>query len=240
MPVPRHCGQVRATVKNPCCVRTCPCPWQSVQTVGDDQEAPLCPDLAGAVAPRAHGWRAAVGRAGTGAGLAALLAGDLDCRLHALRRFPERDFEVVAQIGAALRTAAAARAAKQVAEAEDVAEAAEDVFEAGEDGGIESAAGRRCYARVAEAIVGGALVGIGEDGVRLGAFLEALFGLVITGVAIRVVLQRELAIRALDLALACRALDREDLVVIPLACLRPAHALATLTMAGRSSLSPSM
>src|SRR5438445_5845417 len=88
---------------------------------GDDQEAPLCPDLAGAVAPRAHGWRAAVGRAGTGAGLAALLAGDLDCRLHALRRFPERDFEVVAQIGAALRAAAPA-AAEQIAEAEHVAE----------------------------------------------------------------------------------------------------------------------
>src|SRR6266850_1689958 len=39
LPVPRHCGQVRATVKNPCCVRTCPCPWQSVQTVGDDPAA---------------------------------------------------------------------------------------------------------------------------------------------------------------------------------------------------------
>src|SRR5438552_1950807 len=206
----------------------------------DGEESLLRAHLSLSAAEIADGRRRSGRRARAFARLAVFLARNLDRGFGSGRRLFERDFEVVAQIGAALRTAAAARAAKQVAEAEDVAEAAEDVFEAGEDAGIESAAGRRRHARVAEAIVGGALVGIGEDGVRLGAFLEALFGLVIAGVAIRVVLQRELAIGALDLALACRALDREDLVVVPLACLRSAHALATLTMAGRSSLSPSM
>ena len=62
--------------------------------------------------------------------------------LGALRRFLEGDLEVVAQIGAALRTAAARAAAEQIAEAEDVAEAAEDVFEAGEDARIEAARAR--------------------------------------------------------------------------------------------------
>src|SRR3954471_11546790 len=31
LPVPRHCGHVRATVKKPCCVRTCPAPRHRLQ-----------------------------------------------------------------------------------------------------------------------------------------------------------------------------------------------------------------
>ena len=88
---------------------------------------------------------------------------------------------------------------------------------------------------MAEAIVGRALVAIGQDRVRLGALLELLLGRVVAGIAVGVVLQRELAIRALDFGVGRRPFDAEDLVVVPLA-----HAFATFTMAGRSSLSPSM
>ena len=39
LPVPRHCGHVRATVKKPCCVRTWPWPRQRLQTAGDEPGA---------------------------------------------------------------------------------------------------------------------------------------------------------------------------------------------------------
>ena len=56
------------------------------------------------------------------------MARNLDVGFDALRRLLELDFEVVAQIGAALRSGCGAAAA----EPEDVAEAAEDVLEAAE------------------------------------------------------------------------------------------------------------
>ena len=71
--------------------------------------------------------------AGALAGFAGFLARDLDRRFGAGGRFLERDLEVVAQVRAALRTAAPAAAAEDIAEAEDVAETREDVGEVGED-----------------------------------------------------------------------------------------------------------
>ena len=35
LPLPRHCGQVCCTAKNPCCIRTCPAPPQVVQVVAE-------------------------------------------------------------------------------------------------------------------------------------------------------------------------------------------------------------
>ena len=96
----------------------------------------------------------------------------------AVRRFFERDLEVVAEIGAALRAAAPSAAAEQIAEAEHVAEDVGEVAELVEDRRIEAraTAGRAAHARVAEAVVGGALLGVGEHAVRFGGFLELLFG----------------------------------------------------------------
>ena len=88
---------------------------------------------------------------------------------------------------------------------------------------------------VAEAVVGRPLVGVGEDRVGLGRFLELLLGVLVARIAVGMVLQRQLAVRALDLLVAGRPGDAEDLVVVALA-----HALATFTIAGRSSRSPSM
>ena len=91
-------------------------------------------------------------------------------------------------------------------------------------------------AGVAEAIVARALVGVAEDRVGLGRFLELLFGLLVALVAIGMELQRQLAIRALDLLIGGGPGDLEDLVVIALAH----DAFATFTSAGRSSRSPSL
>ena len=93
-------------------------------------------------------------------------------------------------------------------------------------------------AGVAEAVVEPFLLLIGEDRVGLGRFLERFLGLVIAGIAIGMELQRQLAVRALDLLFRRGALDAEDLVVVPLG--HAAHPLATFTIDGRSSRSPSM
>jgi hypothetical protein len=125
----------------------------------------------------------------------------------------ERDLEVVAQIGAAARTGPAA--AEGVAESEDVAEPAEDVAEVREHRRVEALRpAALADAGMAEAIVGGALVAVGEDRRRPRRFLEALLGGVVARVAIGVILQRQLAIGALDLPVRGRARDAQDLVVV--------------------------
>ena len=190
--------------------------------------------LAVAFALRAGGRRASRRRAGAVTGLARFEPRNLDRRLDAFGRFFEGDLEVVAQVGPRCGAAAAAAAAEQIAEPEHVAQAAEDVAEVGEDRRIEAGAGLRRHAGMAEAIVAAALVGVRENGVRLGRFLEFLFGGVVAGVAVRMVLQRQLPIRALDLLIGGVFRHAEDFVVVAFA-----HALATFTMAGRSSRSPS-
>ncbi len=51
---------------------------------------------------------------------------------------------------------------------------------------------------VAIAVVGGALLRIAQDAVRLGRFLESLFGILIVRIAVRVVFQRQFAVGALQ------------------------------------------
>src|SRR6185436_511684 len=153
-----------------------------------------------------------------------LMTRNLDVGLDALRCLLELDFEVVAKISAALRAGATVAAA----EPEDVAEAAElrriEPLRAVADAGV------------TEAIVAGALVAVAEHRVSLGRFLELLFGRLVARVAIGMELQRQLAIRALDLLIGRRAGDLEDLVIVA-----PAHdAFATFTSAGRSRRSPSL
>ena len=142
----------------------------------DGEEALLVSQLPGAAALRARRRRGAGCGARAAAGLTGLLTRDLDGRFGALRGLLERNLHVVAQVGAALRPAAPAAAAEHVAEAEDVAEAAEDVLEVREDGRVDAAApaGRAGHAGMAEAVVARALVGVGQHRVGFGRFLEAL------------------------------------------------------------------
>src|ERR1019366_5256499 len=131
------------------------------------------------------------------------------------RGFLELQAEIFAQIGAALcaRTAASALCAEQVAKSEQVAE---DVLEIVEHRGIESAVAARAAgnSRVTEAVVARALLAVGENRVGFAALLKALFGRWVVGIAVGMVLQRELAICALDFLIGGRAADAQHFVVI--------------------------
>ena len=103
---------------------------------------------------------------------AALAARNLNHRFSSGGRLLEADLEVVAEIGAALRPAATTAAA----EAEQVAEAPEDVVELGKDRGVE-ARRSRAAARdggVPETIVARSLVSVRKNGIGLGRLLERL------------------------------------------------------------------
>jgi hypothetical protein len=67
---------------------------------------------------------------------------------------------------------------------------------------------------MAKAVVGGALLLIAEHRIRLATLLEALLAFQVVGVAVRVILQRQLAIGALDFAVRRRARDAENFVII--------------------------
>src|SRR5205085_11589216 len=120
----------------------------------------------------------------------------------------EGDRDVVAEVVAAGGAApgAAAHAAPEEG-LEDLAEATE-TLEAPEAAGVD--------ARVAEEVVGAPLVGIGEDRVGLGALLEAIGGLRIVRVAVRVVLHGQLAEGGLQVLSRGAALDAENFVVVAL------------------------
>ncbi len=141
-----------------------------------------------------------------------------------------------------MRAAAAAAGPEDVTEAERVPQAGKDIGEVGEDCRIEARPSPRAAdAGMAESVVEAALLVVGQHGIGLGRFLEELFRLCVAGVPIRMVLQREFPIGALDLAFAGLALDAEDLVIITLAHAGPhASPFATFTIEGRSNRSPSM
>jgi hypothetical protein len=108
-------------------------------------------------------------------------------------------------------------------------------FKAREDRRIEAARRGAAKARMPETVVHVALVGIGEHGIGFRRLLEVLFGDLVTGIAIGMVFECELAIRALDLLVGGGARNAEHLVIVAFA-----HAFATLTIAGRSRRLPSM
>jgi len=141
------------------------------------------------------------------------VAGNLDLRLAAEGRLGEGDLEVVAEIGAAL-LAVARSAALPEDLAEDVPEDVVDVA-AGEPG-LEGAGPETAGRLVAEAIVAGALFRIAENLVRLGGLLELLLGDLVAVVLVGVVLDGELAERALQLLRRGRARNPTDLIVIAL------------------------
>src|SRR5436853_7911446 len=67
---------------------------------------------------------------------------------------------------------------------------------------------------MAKAVVLRALAFVGEHRVRLARFLEPLFRFWIVGIAVRMELQRELPVSALDLRLVRLTGDTKNLVII--------------------------
>ena len=177
------------------------------------------------------GHRLAAGlRARARACLAHLQPWNLDLGLEPAGGVLQRDLQLVLEVLAAPGAAAAPAAAAGEEALEDVleerAEALAEVHAAQTGDGP-------------EAIVLRALVGIGEHGVGLARLLEAVLGLLVAGIAIGVVLHGELAIRLLELRVAGRARDAEDLVVVAghAYAASSSGATATATWAARSTRS---
>ena len=135
-------------------------------------------------------------------------AGHVDRAFRTEDRFLERDLDVHAQVIAALRSGASPPSG---------ATAEEHVEEV--EGGIE---GERTEVRrhpvggVPERVVALPLLRVAEHRVGLADLLEALLCLLVTVVAIRVVLHRQLAVRASQLFGTGVAADPEHLVVVAL------------------------
>jgi hypothetical protein len=128
-------------------------------------------------------------------------------------RLLEVEFEFVAQVGAAEYLRPAATSTTEDV-AEDVAENVAEGVTRIETGA--TATTHAVHARVAELVVGRALLRIGERLVGLLGLLELVLGLVVARVAVRVELHGEAPIRLLDVGLRRRARHVEDLVVIAL------------------------
>ncbi len=130
----------------------------------------------------------------------------------AAKRLLERDLKVVPQIAAAVRPPLAApAAAHELAEhlVEDVGKAAGGKAE------IARAAPTTLFeGGMAEAVVRGALLIVFEDVVGFVEALELLFGALVAGVAIGMILHRELAIGPLEFIGIRRFGDAEDLVKV--------------------------
>ena len=184
--------------------------------------ARLSADGAGAVAVRADLRSSAGGAAGAvavGAGLDAadayllraaeggLLKGDAQRGAYALA--------LARGVGVGARPAAAEEGVEYISEVDvDVAEASEPA----EAGAPASRPEGRIERGVAELVVFGAVLLVGEDLVGLLYLLEAGLGLLVVGVEVGVILLRGLAERLLYIVLRRVFVDAEDFIVISFTC----------------------
>src|SRR5688500_6346322 len=176
---------------------------------GHGEKAVAHAHLAASLTRLARGLARAGLGAGAGARLAALQARDLHLRLEAGRGLLERDLQLVLEVLPAHRARAAAAASAAGAGEEVV----EDVFEQRAEPTREAAAGGRARCG-AEAVVVRALVGIGEDRVGLAELLEALLGLLVTGILVGMELHGQLPVGLLQLGVAGTLVDAENLVIV--------------------------
>jgi len=144
---------------------------------------------------------------------ATFVAAHVDLRFRAEDRFFEGEGNVFAQISAALRPGAASptSGSKHLAEAE-TEKIVKDVAEI-DGAGVESSRSR-ANGRMPEAIIERTLLFVAEHGVGFGALLEFFFRVGIVRISIGMILQRELAIRALDFLFGSGTWDSEYLVVV--------------------------
>ena len=109
-------------------------------------------------------------------------------------------FEVQCDFGfdVGTTTTAATSASEHVAKAEDIAERIEDIFDVTKSG---SGTTRLVDAGVPVAIVASPLVRVGQNFVGFGGLFEFLGGFFVALIAVRVKLDRQLAIRRRDITL---------------------------------------
>src|SRR5438445_10526055 len=152
------------------------------------------------------------------ASLAVFLARQLDLGSHSRGGFLERERHVVAQVGSALCSATPATAAassKQILEAKKISE---NVVEILEDGAVETLTGACAgKSRVTVGVVNLSLLSVAQDAVSFGALAELHFRLgFVFRIAVRMPLQRRLAVGRFDFVDRCRSRNAQDFVVIPL------------------------
>src|ERR1035438_2755244 len=200
-------------------------------------------DVSRAFALLANGFAAASG-AGAAAGVANLVAVDIDARLGALDGLPEVDVHDVLEVAALFGFGLGGLAASAKELRKDVAEAAGAGM--GPSGTVARAAGRTRIGEIetaeiemraarlaasrrslpgggsavfgveAELVVHGTLLGVAEHVVGFLDVLEAVLGGLVTGVEVRVVFASELAIGLADLLRVGFARYAEGFVVIVL------------------------
>jgi hypothetical protein len=142
------------------------------------------------------------------------VAANRDFLFPAEESFLKFERQIFAKIGAALHPGPATSAtAEHIAEPKELAK---DVAEILEHTGIESGALRSCAAQsgVAIPVVNRSLFGVGEDSVSFADFFEPLLRIRVIRIAVWVVLQRKLAIGALEFDLSDRAGNAQNLVIV--------------------------
>ena len=200
---------------------TWPVPWQVGTGARNAEESLLVANLAPAVAGAASNWGLAGGRTGTFALLAGLMAPHRDLGFGAENGIFEFHGDIFAQVGAALRAAAPARAAaKNLSQAEEVAENITQV------GGVEARSSASAQPGVTEAVVDVALLHIRQHRVGFAALFEFFFRVGVVGIAVGMELQRQFAVGALELLLGCGAGYAQNLIVV------------AFSVAGQNGLSP--
>ncbi len=145
------------------------------------------------------------------AGVAFFQCRNADGLLGAASGFLQRDLEVVAQVGASIDIRAASTpsaASKDVAK--DISEGIGKAVEA--LAASTAAAHGRVDASMAVAVVGGALVGIGQDLIGFLGLLELVLSVLAVRVAVRMIFHGQLAVGLFQLVLRGVAIDAEDLV----------------------------
>jgi hypothetical protein len=171
--------------------------------------------LAVTIAGRTGRRPASLLRSTAGAFDARFVAGILDLFRRTEGGVFKFEFEIVTKIRSALDPASPATAAEHISETENIAE---HIAEVGKDARIEPCVSTGCAAQsgVAVTVICRALLGVGQYRIGFRSFLESIFGLFVSGIAIRVVLKRELSIRALHFLVGRRFSDAQDLVIISL------------------------
>ena len=121
--------------------------------------------------------------------------------------------QIQRHIGADIRPAASAAAtapAKQIAEAENVAEGRENIVHIAEFGRPAGA----FQPRMAVAVVAGPFVGMAEHLEGFGGFFKKFDGFVVARIAVRVILHRQFPIGFGNLLLGGRTIDPKHFVII--------------------------
>ena len=162
------------------------------------QETLLENHLAAAMAHRA-GDDAVFGFGAIAIATAALLEpGNLDVGGHAVHGVFEIDLEIVANVFAALGPIAPPARRLPPKRSPNPKKSPRMSLKSWNADGSNPRPRRAGYALMAEPVIGRALLRITQDTICFGGFLELLFGLAISGIAIRMVLQRKFTVRTLE------------------------------------------